>query len=265
MPFLDEYLKAREEKNSVICLGLDPALPDQRRTDVIKKIYAGDAGDAILQFCLETIEATAEYCCAVKANTQYILFALSPSKLEILNQTIHDHGMLSILDHKLGDIGPSNESAIYWASKCCFDALTFSQYAGNIREATDMAHHQQMGIFILDLMSNPEAAGFQKKAKFNTTSFYMRVAEDAKHAGSDGIVVGATGHVTEREIQKIRKTVGEDIIILFPGVGSQGGDIKKVLKNGGENILVNVGRGIIYSDNPAATARKYFKLIADVR
>jgi orotidine-5'-phosphate decarboxylase len=259
MEFLDEYWKVRKEKDSVLCIGLDPALPDQRRSDVIKKQYPGDAGDVILQYSMDVINAVADNCMAIKTNSQYVLFALSHNKLEALNQLIHSYGLLSILDHKLGDIGSTNDSALWWAKRCGFDAITFSPYAGNIREATEMAHQRELGIFVLDLMSNPEAEGFQKKTRFNETPLFLRVADDAKHAGSDGLVVGATDHIREVDIQKIRKTVGDEAIILFPGIGSQGGDVKKIMANGGTNVLINVGRHIIYSNDPGQVAEDYNK------
>jgi orotidine 5'-phosphate decarboxylase subfamily 2 len=259
MRFIDEYVRVKGEKDSILCVGLDPALPDQRRTNVITKNYPGDVGDVLYQFSMEVVDAVAEHCMAVKTNSQYALFALSSTKLESLNQQIHGHGLLSILDHKLGDIGSSNDSALYWAKKCGFDAITFSPYAGNIREATDMAHHRGLGIFVLDLMSNPEAEGFQRKTRFNQTPLFVRVAEDVKAAGGDGVVVGATAHVREVDILKIRKTVGADTIMLFPGVGSQGGDAKKIMQNAGANILINVGRDILYSADPGKTAAEYNK------
>lgn len=259
MNFIDEYLKVRKEKDSILCVGLDPALPDQRRTDVIKKQYPGDACDVILQFCMETVEAVADHCMAIKSNSQYMLFPLSSNKLELLNEQIHAHGLLSILDHKLGDIGPSNDSALFWAGKCGFDAITFSPFAGNIREAVEMAHQRDLGIFVLDLMSNPEAEGFHKKMRFNETPLFIRVAEDSKNAEADGVVVGATDHVREVDIQKIRKYIGPDTIMLFPGIGSQGGDVKKIFGNAGRNIMINVGRHIIYAGDPAKTAEEYDK------
>ncbi|MFH0862705.1 MAG: orotidine-5'-phosphate decarboxylase [Candidatus Altiarchaeota archaeon] len=259
MSFFDEYERARKEKDSILCVGLDPALQDQRRADVIKKQYPGDVGDAIMQYCMEIIDSVADNCCAIKMNSQYVLFALGLNKLEALNQQIHSHGVLSILDHKLGDIGSTNESALYWIKKCGFDALTFSPFAGNIREATDMAHHRDLGIFVLCLMSNPEAEGFHKKTRFNETPLFLRIADDSKHAESDGLVVGATDHIREVDIQKIRKVTGDERIILFPGIGSQGGDAKKIFENAGKNILINVGRHIIYSNDPAKMAQDYNK------
>lgn len=259
MKFFQEYERVRDEKKSILCVGLDPALSDQRRADVIKQQYPGDESDILLQFCMQTIDAVNEHCMAIKLNSQYVLFAMSNHKLEALNQQIHSYGLLSILDHKLGDIGTSNDSALYWAKKCGFDAITFSPFAGNIREATDMAHARELGIFVLDLMSNPEAEGFHKKTRFNETPLFVRIADDSKHAKADGLVVGATDHVREVDIQKIRKTVGDESIILFPGIGSQGGDVKKIFANAGENILINVGRNVIYSPNPGKSAEEFNK------
>lgn len=257
MNFKQEYQRVSKEKNSILCVGLDPAIPDQRRSQVIKKQYPGDDGDVVLQFCMEIVDAVADNAAVIKINSQYALFSMSHNKLSAINDLIHSHGMLSILDHKLSDIGSSNESALYWTKRCGFDAITYSPYAGNIREATDMAHARELGIIVLDLMSNPEAEGFQKKTRFNETPLFLRVAEDVKSIGSDGVVVGATNHIREVDIQKIRKLIGDDTIMLFPGIGSQGGDAKKILESAGKNILINVGRDIIYSDNPARAAADY--------
>ena len=38
-------------------------------------------------------------------------------------------------------------------------------------------------------------------------------------------------------------------------------DVKKVLENAGKNVLVNVGRNIIYASDPATTAEEYNKRI----
>ena len=257
MNFKKEYERARKEKDSILCIGLDPAISEQRRSNVISKNYPGDLGDIIMQFCMEIIEEVAEECCAIKINSQYALFGMSYNKLSKINELIHSHGVLSILDHKLGDIGSSNESALFWTAKSGFDAITFSPYAGNIREATDMAHERELGIIVLDLMSNPEAEGFQKRTRFNETPLFQRVADDVRTAGADGVVVGATTHIREVDIQKIRKLVGDSTIMLFPGIGSQGGEVIKIMENGGKNILLNVGRDIIYAENPRKQAEEY--------
>ena len=61
-------------------------------------------------------------------------------------------------------------------------------------------------------------------------------------------VVGAT---KDDYFEKIRALIPESFL-LIPGVGSQGGDINKVVKNltkTSKNILINVSRAIIYASN----------------
>jgi orotidine-5'-phosphate decarboxylase len=47
---------------------------------------------------------------------------------------------------------------------------------------------------------------------------------------------------------------------LVPGIGTQGGDLKAVLKAGlnkqGLGLIINSSRGIIFSKNPKKDARK---------
>ena len=63
------------------------------------------------------------------------------------------------------------------------------------------------------------------------------------------LVVGAT---YPKELAEIRKIVG-DMTLLIPGIGVQGGDLKKTLNAGfnskKEGLIINSSRGIIFSDN----------------
>ncbi len=246
MMFLKKYEKARSEKG-VLCIGLDPP------ADMF-----GSPGN-ILDFCIKTIEKTADYACAVKPNSQYVLFAMDFGQLAELNKTAHENGLLSILDHKLSDIGPSNENAIKLMGRAGFDAFTFCPFAGNLKETTQMAHKEGLGIFCLTLMSNPEAVVL-KTADAGGAPMYERIALDAHKYKTDGLVVGTTGHVTRDDITKIRSIAGDDKIFLCPGIGAQGGDIEK-LKSAGRNILVNVGRSIILDKDPKKAAEKFHGLL----
>jgi len=242
--FLQKYLNAREEKNSILCIGLDPAQPGLRKENTMPD-------DDIMGFCLNIIDKTSPYACAFKANSQYILFDLNMEQLQELNQKIHKAGSLSILDHKLSDIGSSNLAAIHSANKAGFDAITFSPFAGNIKEAVNQCHSNGLGIFVLTLMSNPEAR-IQKEFSRSGENLYEWIATEAKEA--DGLVVGLTENATENEIQRIREIAGKDRILLCPGVGAQGGSADKLTEG---NSLVNVGRDIIYSKDPAKKASEF--------
>ena len=79
------------------------------------------------------------------------------------------------------------------------------------------------------------------------------------------MVVGATGHVTAEDIESIRGLAGEDVVMLIPGIGSQQGDLKKVIEFGGNNVMLNVSRGILYSSDIEASAKDYNKKFNEVR
>ena len=55
------------------------------------------------------------------------------------------------------------------------------------------------------------------------------------------------------ELRKIREILGNDIPLLIPGIGKQGGDIEKTVKFGtnkdGNMAIINSSRGIIFSGN----------------
>lgn len=246
------YKQIRYEKNSILCIGLDP-YPENLPQETLSE----NPGEATLNFCLKIIEETFQYACAYKLNTQFLLFTLDFKQLRELNKTIHEKGCISILDHKLGDIGSSNKSAIYWIKKSGFDAFTFSPFAGNIREATLEAHKNNLGILVLTLMSNPESVWIQKESEWKGIPLFKEIAELARDSRSDGIVVGATGNVGSWDIQELREIVGKDTVFLCPGVGTQGGNAEFIITAAGENTIINVGRAIIYDANPAKKAREY--------
>lgn len=260
LSFLEKYKKAKEEKRSILCVGLDPATKELRRGNIIPEGYMlkkEEIGQGILDFCLDIIEKTSDYASCMKVNSQYVLFLMNLGQLKKLNEKAHNLGMVSILDHKLGDISDSNLPALFWAKEAKFDALTFSPFAGNIEEAVNNAHKFNLGIFVLTLMSNPESVWIQKKSLFDNKPLYQEIARQSALSKADGLVIGATGHVTEEDIKKTRKIVGPDLIFLCPGIGFQGGDVEKLVKAAGENLLINISRAVIYDEKPGEKAKGF--------
>ncbi|MDH5483585.1 MAG: orotidine 5'-phosphate decarboxylase [Candidatus Bathyarchaeota archaeon] len=255
--FYEKYLKATKEKNSFININLDPALPTQRRNQVIPdKFVSEEDSDTVLNFSLDIIEQASDYCCSVKPNTQYFLGAL-PILRRVVNK-IHDEGMIAILDHKLSDIGSTNDSAIFWISEMGFDAFTFSPFAGNVQETVQSAHKKNLGVIVLTLMSNPEAENVMIKTTVDGQPFYMHIAKKVKESRADGCVVGLTGFVKSEYIGNIQRIVGDKVVFLMQGIGPQGGEaahIKYVT-----NPLVSLGRSVIYSQNPREVVKRYYDL-----
>lgn len=252
--FHEKYLKATKEKDSFININLDPALPQQRKENVVPEKYVSkEDSETLLNFSLEIIEQVSEYCCSIKPNTQYYLH--HTNILEKIAEKTHKEGMLAILDHKLSDIGSSNSSALYWIKDMGFDAFTFSPFAGNIEVTVEKAHENNLGVIVLTLMSNPEAEKMMIQTKVNEHPYYLHTAKMVKEVGADGCVVGLTCFVEDEYIKNIQKVVGDKAVFLLQGIGPQGGRAKKIRY--ARNPLVSLGRAVIYSDDPKKAIKGY--------
>lgn len=256
--FYKKYLKATKEKDSFININLDPALPKQRKNNVIPKKYISkEDGETLLNFSLNIIEQVSDYCCSVKPNTQYYL-----GDTGILNEIvkkIHKEGMLAILDHKLSDIGSSNGSALYWIQKMGFDAFTLSPFAGNTQKTVEKAHEKNLGVIVLTLMTNPEAEKMMISTTYDGEPYYLNTAKTVKDSRADGCVVGLTCFVEDEHIKHISKVVGKKVVFLLQGIGPQGGQASKLKY--ALNPLVSLGRAVIYSNDPQGAVKRYHKIL----
>ncbi len=71
----------------------------------------------------------------------------------------------------------------------------------------------------------------------------------------DGIIVGAT---FPKIIEYCKKKINKKLDIYSPGIGVQGGNVKKVLTSGTDFLIV--GRTILNSKNPVKVAKQLQQL-----
>lgn len=258
----EKYLQTVKEKNSFININLDPALPRQRNNKIIpERFLSREDAETLLNFCLDIIEQVSDYCCSIKPNTQYFLGGYHI--LRKLVKKIHDEGMFAILDHKLTDIGSTNDSALFWISDMGFDAFTFSPFAGNIQKTVENAHKKDLGVIALTLMSNPEAEKMMVDTLVENKPFYLHIADMVKQSQADGCVVGLTGFVKGEYIKNIQEVVGDKVIFLMQGIGPQGGEISKAKYV--TNPLVSLGRAVLYAENPREEVKKYHQMLKSIK
>ncbi|MFX0172230.1 MAG: orotidine 5'-phosphate decarboxylase [Candidatus Hodarchaeota archaeon] len=255
MSFFNLVKRAKEDSKSEICVGLDLAAFGTRLDFTINK------EDKKLDILLNLIESLSPYCCCFKVNRQYML-DLSHPEIKQVTQKAHAFSRPIIVDHKLSDIGATNEQAINAIAQEGFDSFIFSPFPGNIQETCSFSHNYNLTSIMLVLMSNPEAV-WMKTAKINNIPFFQYYAKLAnKYA--DGAVVGATNHVGENEL----KIINEELIdkfILVPGIGAQGGDVEKIIRIFKNNVLINIGRSIIYQKNPVEALKSQNKVINSIK
>jgi len=271
MNFKEKLLRAADINKNWLCIGLDPDMGKLPET-LPKNI------DGIMQFLKEVIDATKDIVCAYKPNSAfYEQFGVDGISLlkEIIDYIPNEIPV--ILDAKRGDIG--NTSRMYAVSAfehLNVDALTVNPYMGYdcVKPFLD---YKDKGVFILCLTSNPSAVDFQKRLVNDDSKaskmIYELVAEKAlswNDNDNTGLVVGAT---SPTELSEIRNSIGDDIPILIPGVGAQGGDLEASLKAGGNSngqlAIINVSRSVLYASNKDDFAdksrEKAMKLVSQMR
>lgn len=254
MNFINLLEKSKEESCSKICVGLDLAVYGSRKNNVL------DKGQDKLNILLSLITDLSEHCCAFKVNRQYIL-DLTPDEIQQVTFKAHEFNKPIIIDHKLSDIGSTNQQALFQMKREGFDALTVSPFPGNVEEVCADAHKHNLAAIILALMSNPDAIWMKKGLIDNKPIFQYLSQLSNKFA--DGIVVGSTGHVTENDLKIIKNEI-TDKVILSPGIGAQGGKLELVLNYFKEDVIFNVSRGVTYAKSPLETLKGYNKQIQEI-
>jgi orotidine-5'-phosphate decarboxylase len=244
--FLDKLRRLQRQKQSRLCIGLDPDLP--RLPPHLTDSYPPE--EAILHFCRAIIDATAPLACAFKVNLAFFegLGSRGWQALEAVFAALPPD-VVSIADAKRGDIG--NTARFYAHSlfdHLGADAATVAPYMGRDSVAPFLQFPGK-GTFVLARTSNPGASDFQERA-CGGEPLYLHVARAVNTWGADtpgaaGLVVGATHPAPLRALREACPTLP----FLIPGVGAQGGTLADVLQAATDDglILVNSSRQVLYA------------------
>ncbi|MDR3214305.1 MAG: orotidine-5'-phosphate decarboxylase [Azoarcus sp.] len=257
MGFVADLRAAWRERDSLLCVGLDP---DPAR---FPAALAGRP-QAILEFCCAIVDATADLACAFKPQIAYFAAQRAEDQLEALIDYIHVRhpGVPVILDAKRGDIGSTaGQYAEEAFARYRADAVTVNPYMGRDSVEPYLAWDGK-GVILLCRTSNPGGADLQG-LDVGGEKLYERlarlVATQWNGGGNCALVVGAT---FPAEIARVRALVG-DMPLLVPGIGAQGGDVAATVAAGqttdGLGLALNSSRAILYAgadEDFAAAARR---------
>jgi orotidine-5'-phosphate decarboxylase len=246
-----EKLTKKNNEHKLICVGLDSdinKIPPNLR----------NATKPVLTFNKAIIGSTSKYAAAYKLN--FAFYEKEGTKgFELLEETIKliPDDVLIIADAKRGDIGNTSQmyaSAIYEYFRC--DAVTIHPYMGYDSVAPFLEYKDKLN-FVLALTSNKGADDFEKLKLVDGTFVYQNVIRKVNqwNTGNNcGIVFGAT------QVEELSTNIKlfNNLPVLLPGIGAQGGNINEVVKifkaNNRLNLLINSSRGIIYKDNSSKFA-----------
>lgn len=237
-----QKLKSANELGKFICVGLD--------TDPQKlPRHLLSAENPVLEFNRKIIEATKNSAAAYKLN---LAFYEGDGIMGIKNLTttlsLIPENILTIADGKRGDIG--NTSSLYARSifdHYNFDASTLNPYMGEDSVEPFLSYSDKFH-FILSLTSNPGSSDLQKLQLKSGEYLYQSVIKKVKSWNKNfncGLVFGATN------LEELKNNLDliDDLPLLIPGVGAQGGSLEDVtsllFSKNKHSFLINVSRGII--------------------
>src|SRR5688500_13467234 len=154
------FLEKRvDDCSSLICIGLDPHIPD------LKEPNAASA----LDFCLNLIKQTAPYAAAFKPNAAFFeVFGAEgwtalKQVIAAVNEASHRFGsrIPIILDAKRGDIASTADAYAQSAfENLGADCITLNPYLGK-DSIEPFIQNSEKGIFLLCKTSNPGASDLQ--------------------------------------------------------------------------------------------------------
>jgi orotidine-5'-phosphate decarboxylase len=254
MNFKEKLHNITHNNDSLLCVGLDV---DEEK---MPKFLFETSKDPFFEFNKSIIDSTKDLVCAYKLNMAFYE-VFGTEGIELLKKTIRyiPKDVVVILDGKRNDIGnTARKYAQTLFETLHADAVTINPYLGKDGVAPFLEYKDKCS-FILCRTSNTSAGDFQDLV-ISKTPLYQVVAKKIKEwnvHSNCGAVVGAT---YSNELQIIRGVLGEDIPLLLPGIGKQGGDVEKTVKYGtnskGEMAIINSSRGIIFAGNDKDFAKK---------
>lgn len=241
MGFFEDIKSIQKEKNSSLCLGLDPDYKD---------VNFRDNAQNIIDWAEKLIISTKDHICCIKPQWAFY-FGLHNDVISEIVSISHHHNLPVILDHKFNDIGSTAKAYAYGSFEARdIDAVTVNAYMGS-DSVLPFSEHKEKGVFVLACTSNPSSEELQYLELINGKPLYIKLVQEAMNWGDNiGFVVGAT---RPDAIEKIRKECNS--WLLLPGLGAQGGDPVKSAMAAKENYIFPVSRGIANAENPEQAAK----------
>lgn len=266
-----DRLQRQWNDGKFVCVGLDP--------DITKILPLGWQGPgefpgakiAFTQYLIGIIDATQDLVCAYKPNTAFFE-AYGSEGIQALENVVgyvRDKypNVVIILDAKRADIGNTNQGTALFAFRHLHcDAITVHPYMGHVA-MEPFLREVDRGVIVLVRTSN-EGAGELQDLYVHRDLYEHGWSEPEDHLplhlqlsknvhelwnynSNCAVVVGAT---VPEELLRVRELVGDDIPILIPGVGAQGGSLELAVQNGrnarGDGFVINASRSVLYPQSP---------------
>ena len=276
--FSDRLINQILQKNSRICVGLDPDLNrfpkilmdkygiSKQPGQIINERYYENVSKCIIEFNKRAIDSVCKYAAAVKPQSaHYERYGYYGIK-SLYETAIYakQRGLIVILDAKRNDIDrTAKKYAIAYlgsdsGENCAsipFDAITVNSYLGfdGIKPFLEVCEENKKGIFVLVKTSNASSTDFQDLLlDSEKITLAQKVAQHVNEWGNNIIgqhrysSIGAVVGATHPELVKTLREIMPSSIFLMPGYGAQGATAEDVVDSFDEN-----GLGAIISSSSA--------------
>ncbi len=216
-----------EENDSRLIHALDLVDDDLEKRDLTDKY-------------LEIAKSVADSVVAVKAGYPLVL----KNGLEIISKIKEEVNIPVIADFKIADV-PHICNQI---ARCAFDAGADGAIAhgfvgkDSLEGVVKAASEGDGGVIVVPSMSHEGGKMFIQK-------FTDRMIELAQEVGATGVIGPAT---RPKDVKSLRAKIGDEMLLLTPGIGAQGGRPGDAVKNGADYEIV--GRAIYTADSPRKAA-----------
>ncbi len=245
--FRDKLEAAWSRSRSMVCVGLDPEVSR------LPPVLSGPGGP-IAAFNRAIIDATHDLVCAYKPQFAHYAAIGAEDQLAATIDYLRERypHIPVILDAKRGDVGSTAE---YYAREAFerygADAVTVNPYLGG-DSIEPFTRHTERGTILLCRTSNAGGADLQE-LMIDGEPLYLHLARKAAREWNGhrnlGLVVGAT---VPEVMARVRAEV-DDMPLLVPGVGAQGGDLARTVAVGrdsrGRGLIINASRSVLYASN----------------
>ncbi|MCJ2556936.1 MAG: orotidine-5'-phosphate decarboxylase [Candidatus Thermoplasmatota archaeon] len=211
----------------------------KKRTRLILALDVTDRQEA-----MRVVSEVADHVDAVKVGYPAVL----PLGMELVEEISGSADV--ICDFKVADIPNTNRLIVEEVFRRGASGVIVHGFMGtdSVRACVDAADGD---VFVLAEASHPGGKEF-------TQPVADRLARLAVEAGASGIIAPAT---RPERVKELREIVGS-LLILCPGVGTQGGSASDTIAAGADYVIV--GRSIYQAENPRAIAEGLVEEIAAV-
>lgn len=256
MTAIEKFNARVEQANSLLCIGLDSD---------IKYVPRQFRDDPFPQFAFNrwVIEETHHLVCAYKPNVAFYEArgdrGIAELKMTVDYLAERHPQIVTICDAKRADIGMTNaayiESIYDWFG---FDAVTIHPYFGKqaLQLYLDRADKSPI---IFCRTSTPGTNDIQEMLVDGRPLWLTVVEQISSEWNTNANCMLMVSSTNPADVLQARQ-LAADMPLLIPSVVAQGGALKKVVEGGkaarGGGLIINSARSIIFSDSPAASAKR---------